>query len=99
MSNYPAGAENDQNAPFNQGEQPQVKKSVVEVLKEHYLQDSYEIDTKIKDALDDHIKGLERANTILDELIYIAKNQENGTLGMLKLIKKMIQEPIINIEE
>ena len=93
MSNYPLGAENDSNAPFNKKE---LEGEYVGLFE--YLDNNCEMPYEVRVHLKKFIKGFELSKIGLD---YIAENSRIESRDDCKIIlniQRLLQEPQIFIE-
>jgi hypothetical protein len=93
MSNYPAGAENDKNAPFNKEERLQGEEiGLFEYLEN--LEMPYEVRCKLKNFIIDSYT----AKKVLESIIDYFKDKDAVTFSKARVVKKLISEPQIFIE-
>jgi len=93
MSNYPVGAEHDSNAPFNKEESLQGEIiGLFEYLEN--LEMPYEVRCKLKNFIIDSYT----AKKVLDSMINYFKDKDAVTFSKARVVKKLISEPQIFIE-
>ena len=93
MSNYPLGTANDKNAPYNKEESLQGETiGLFEYLEN--LEMPYEVRCKLKNFIIDSYTS----KKILDSIIEYFKDKDEVTYSKARVVKKLISEPQIFIE-